>query len=436
MIASIRVWVVLALIGVTCAGAGAIYGPRLARRVVPELYVARAVLPLINELEIESEVFEAINLIGSIVSGSWEQELAFGVNRLEGSQIDMDPSIMAALPMLSLRADTIWDGSRQAYSADVSLRMAVTSVFDAELFLDRNLVAINAPIFFDFPITLNPHSIGSDWNNSFLGGMVLPITLDDDLFYSAYEAALFFERQTAPDFSRFLSSLRDIAGHLSFEYLGREEHDMFSITVPMGHANASTWHLWAALESFDMGEQFLFSENLVVVLHIDGTRLVQAEVQLPDLNDFLRLYFPVGGGRIQFATSNQEGEWLFDNDGRFEHTIRSPQFDLEIAWDFARTSGDNFNFSMDIEGTALSAAGSLNTTDTSAAINFRQLNIQTDDMDASFNIRTTMTASNQAVIFESEGARRLTDLNIFDLAMLYLRIADSPIGGLIGNLLP
>jgi len=435
MIATIRLWVVLAAIGISCAGAAAVYGPRIARNVVPELYIARAVLPIIHEATPQSEVFDAVTLIGQLVSGSWQQEIALGINKIESDYLQLDPSLSAALPVLTLQADATWDSIRQAYAADISLRMALTSVFEASLHLDRNIIAAYVPMLFDFPLTIDPRQISNEWNSSLIGGALHALDIDDNLFYRAYEAALFFERRPAPDFTRFIASIPALASGAEFAYVGREEYDIFSVTLSATAVNNSLSLLWEALESFEIGSKPIFEDDVLIILQIDDSRLVQTDIPLPN-NEILSIYFTEGGGHSRLIFPQLELDWHYNNNGRFTHSLSSQYFDISLDWDFSNTANDNLFIKFENNDLSANINGRLRVSDKSAEANLRQINIITEELDAAFNIGIIIEASNEAVVFDAQNARRFADLNFFDLAAMYLRIEDSPLGGILGNLLP
>ena len=435
MAATIRLWIVLTAIGITCAGAAAVYGTRAARQMVPELFVARAVLPVIQSLTPEDDVFDALIFAGDLLGGSWQQSLDFGVNRLEGDLIDIDPSIMATLPLLNLHSNMIWDNARQAYSADLGIRMAVTNVFELDMYLDRNLMMFETPVLFDFPIMVNPQIISEEWNASLLGRTILPITFDDFIFYQAYLDTLFSEPITMPDFTDFLASFHGIENDLEFEHLGQDEFDNFTVSIPASRVNTSIKLLWEALELFDLGAVPTFDEDLLILLQIDGSRLVQVDIPL-DGSEVLQLYFSEGGGHIQFSTSQIEGDWHFNNSGRFKHSITTDEFNVFIDWDLSgHVVAENFSFSIDADDIKLSASGLLNISAEKIDTHIRNFDVVTDELNASFNLRTTLERPVTAVFLDSSNARRLADLNIFDLLAMYQNISDSPLGGVLGDFL-
>ena len=436
MAATIRLWIVLTAIGITCAGATAFYGARVARQIIPEVFIARAVLPVIQDLTPQNEVFEALSFAGDLLGGSWQQNLALGINRLEGEQIGIDPSLSATLPLLTLHSNMIWDSTQQAYSADLDLRMAVTSVFELDMYLDRNLMVFETATLFDFPIMMDPQNISGEWNASLLGRTILPITFDDFTFYQAYLDLLFSEPITPPDFTHFIASFQGIQNDLEFAHLGRDEFDNFSINIPASRVNTSVKLLWEALESFDIGHPPTFYEDLLILLQIDGSRLVQIDIPLDD-SDVLQLYFSEGGGHIRFSTSQINGDWYFDNNGQFTHSITIEDFiSISINWDFSDyLVAENFAFRILDDDVRLSANGFLRISDGQIDTHLRQLELLADDVDVSFNLRATIEKPTQAAIFDSTNAHRLADLNIFDLLAMYQNISDSPLGGVLGDFL-
>jgi len=435
MVATIRLWIVLTAIGITCAGAATIYGANVARQVVPEFFIARAVLPVIQALTPNNNVLEAIDFAGDLLGGSWHQNLALGINRLEGEHINIDPSLQSILPLLTLHSNMAWDSARQAYSADLDFRMAVTSVLDLDIYLSHNLIAFETSTLFDFPIMLDPQNISGEWNTSLLGRTVLPITFDDHTFYQTYLSLLFSEPITMPDFTAFLASFQGIQDDLAFAHLGRDNFDKFSVTIPSSRANNSVQLFWEALKSFDIGSPPYFKDDLIIILQIDGSRLVQVDIPLDD-SDTLQLYFSESGGHIRFSTSQIEGDWFFGNDGQFTHSITIQDFKIFANWDFSdHLVAENFSFSVMVEDIKLSANGFLRISAEQIDTHLRQLDLLTDDLDASFNLRTTIERPTEAVAFDSSNARRLADLNIFDLLAMYQNINDSPLGGVLGDFL-
>jgi len=432
MVATIKTWLVLTLVGVAGVGAaGAVYGPRLAREMFPQIYIARAVLPIAQEIVPDMDAVDSLIAIGNKLSGSWRQEMILGVSSIDGVLADninaMNPMILPAIPTLTLHADTRWDSARSAYSADLRLQLLVTTVFSADLFLDQELIALQSESLFGFPVTANPRTLGSEWNSSLPGSTFFPTTLDDELFYQAYRAALFFERREAPNFDPFIASLRDLAASMEFDYLGRDDYDIFSVTIPVDQANISARLFFNAVQLPFVPLQ----EDFTVLMHIDGSRLVLAK--FPDIDSYIR---PISNNALGFTLFGYSGEWHFDNNDRLQHSLTANGLTANLLWDHNAVSGDNFAIAVAYGGSHVNLSGSLRTSGDRTDAHLRTIEINVPDIRITLNLRSTIQPLDSPVTFASQDARRLTDLTIIHILDMTRRIGDTPIGGIIGNILP
>ena len=433
MICTLRIWIVLTVLGLAGAGAaGAYYGPQFARNMLPQFYVARAVATTANEF---MPVMDSLQvLIPEIQNASQRHEFTLGLNHISG--IDgIDPAILSVAPMLSLRNVLRRDMDRNAYAAAMSLQMAATTLVSADLHLDQELIAVRIPLLFDHSITANPRRIGSEWDSSILGGILASGIIDDTLFYQAYSTL--FDRRPEVDLAAFMSSLVSLAANIDFYYAGQNTEmgvDVFQLTVPAGHANASANLLIA--------DFIHFAEDLTLTMYVGGNRLsgmdfvARADIGITspiDLHGQIR-FTDIGTADFYFHSSETDIQYLETLSGHLALDVTGAgqviNFAIEANGHGDLTLAYRPNYSIGAEG-----AVRLFPEAWRVEADLSRLDIQIPGADISFNLRYMLMPDNEPVIFNDESAQLLTDLNIFDLLGVYARIEGSPLAGIIGDFL-
>jgi hypothetical protein len=357
-----------------------------------------------------------------------------GLNHLRGIE-GLDPAILSAAPMLSLRNVLRWDSARNAYAASVSLQMAVTTLLSADLHLDQDIIAVNIPLLFDHSITMDPRRLGSEWDSSIPGSMLAPGIIDDAMFYYMYSSI--FDRREEVDIAAFISSLAALAANTGFYYEGRGSEiaeDVFLLTVPASYANASANIL--------LPGGINFVEDLDITMFTGRNRLAgmdfEARADIGSPSHILlrgQIRFP-DTGRAEFAFQSFEEAYgyLETLDGYLSLDDTTGNQTISFTVD-AEGHGDlstepRPNYSAGAEGTIRLFPEAWR-----AEADFSRLSIAIPGADLSLNLRYMVMPDNEPVIFDAEGARLLTDLNIFDLLGMYARIEGSPLGGIIGDFL-
>ena len=441
MVGTIKTWIIIAVIGAGCIGAAGLYGPGLMKNMFPQFFIARAAVNLSREVMTGTETLQTIPaMIEGILRESWRKEIILGIDHLEGDIVsNIDTSILAVAPMLSLRNVSRWDNIREAFEAELALQMAVTTIVSADLHLERELIAVNIPMLFDFGITADPRRLGSDWDNSILGSILFPGMIDDELFYQLYEDIL-FEPGEEIDFSGFTASLAELAKHIEFEYAGRQTLDdteqmvdVFYLTIPANYAEAS-------LDIIIQGAGF--TDDLTLIVYVDGSRMVGVDfeagiiIENTQITKNSHFRFPEAG-RVQFEIIMLEnlgfmhsanGYLVFDNGPgyyvvSFDINFVGRRDILVSTLTFPFTAGANGRVRLYPQEKRIEA-------------DFNNLSLSWQDNDVSVNIRYLLRSDNEPVIFDKSNARPLTDLNIFDLLGVYTRLEGSPLSGFFGSLLP
>lgn len=448
MIGTIRVWIIVTIIGASCVGAAGIYGPQVARNIIPQFFVARAMLNLAQEVTPEANNMQAaVELIETILNDSWRQDLVVGVNHLEGDiSTHIDPSILAAVPMTSLRSIVRWDNTREAFEAEMALQMAATTIASAALYLDRDMIAVNIPLLFDFGLTVNPRRLGSEWDASLLGGMLFSGIIDDQSFYQIYTEIIFDPmEQVETDISGFISSMPELLRHIDFEYGGRQNLDddiivgsidVFYLTVPVFQLNTSAKHLM---------EDITFVEDLNITLFINGRQVVgidyetRVEVNRLALSQSGQIRF-TEARQIQFEVISLEAgmDFMHSVQGNLSFDegmgYQSISFDINLAERRQLLSSTHVPrdfFAINMEG-QMRLSPQYNRIEA----DLRDLSVYWQNSEISLNARYTIQVDNTPVIFDNSNTKPLTDLNLFDLLGVYTRLEDSPLGGMLGSLLP
>ena len=444
MIGTIRVWIIIAAIGAGCVGAVGVYGPRLARSTAPQFFVARAMLTLAQGVMPEIENLQAFSdLIEAFNNGVWRQELRLGINQLEGEiTSNIDPSILSAAPMFTLKNVTRWDNVQEAFAAELALQMATTTIVNADLYLDRERMIVNIPMLFDFGLTVDPRRLGSDWDASLIGGMLLPGIIDDEAFYQMYMEMLFSPREEA-DLSGFIASMPELLRHMDFEYGGRhaiddfeQRVDIFYLTIPKYQVNASIGYVISGVD---------FTDDITLVLHINGRHVLGIDYKTSiDVNHLQlaqsgHIRFTEELGQLQFELVSLEsgmdsmhsihGTLLF-SDGPGHQAI-SFNINFTENRDLLSSRGPpQPSFIASLEGKI-----QIYPQDYRIEADFRNLSISWQSSDISLIAQYAIQVDNEPVIFDDTNSRALTDLNIFDLLGMYARIEGSPLGGMLGDFL-
>ena len=446
----IRNLIIAAVLGTACIGAAVVYGPPLAKNIAPQFFVGRAALNLYQEF---APMTDSTVIVNDFLRSSWRQESTLRISSLEGEflerDLNFDPAVLSALPMLSLRNVTRWDSNQEALASELSLQMAATGLLNLDLYMARDKMAVNIPMMFDFPIVANPRRLGSEWDVS-LGGWIMPGIIDDALFYQLYSDVLFAARPHF-DIPGFINSLAGMARYVEFEYEGRHpivglnlgqeamnqeainqetinqetgrNVDVYRITLPAQQVNNSMEILLAdAVPSYAMAA-ILFTDDLIFTLYVDGSRMAGVDFE------GARLRFPEPG-LAQFSLSvpdqtitNQaitgqniiSGYILFDNSG--SHQV--------ISFNAAAT-GLEFTASAEGQVRVFSEAGRIET-------NLTNLGIESPDLNISLNLQHLIFPDTEPVLFDAAYARLLTDLNISDLLGVLSRIEDTPLGAILGG---
>jgi hypothetical protein len=280
----LRTILIILAVGAVGAGAAVVYGPTLAKNVVPQFFLARAASNTAAEF---APALEAIQVLApNVQSQPLRHELTLSLNNISGQGLTIHPSLLSALPIISLRSDTRFNNSRDAALVNLSLLMAATEIAEADIFLDRSQLVVSLPQFLDYGISIDPRSLGTEIMQSPLGIAFPEGLIDDERFYRLYNdfiIALRANRGTA-DFSRFILSLPALALTTSIDYIGREslpqimvhgmilegfdreqpQVDVFHMNIPTQEATSSLTSLLEALGFADHLTVTSISENTTV----------------------------------------------------------------------------------------------------------------------------------------------------------------------------
>lgn len=427
MIANIRMWIVIvALGGTACVSAGIIYGPRLARSVMPQFFVARAVTTTADEFLPSLQAVNAI--LPEIISNALRHEFTLRINRLEGDlAANIDQNIISALPLTSLRSVTRWSEYRDVFTADLNLQIAATSLFHTDFYFDQERIAVNIPLLFDYALYLDPSRLGTDWNGSVFGTFLPALPVDDIEFFQTY--SLMFERVMPEhiDFTEFLDTLPGLIPYMEFEYLARvtlgdEEVDSFRVTIPVEQANISWRILWSNFPELDIMD---LSEDLAFNAYVDGDRLAQLS------------FSPIfSNGNI---SSNIDGNIRFTDEGAAQFNIVSDQGPTIVGGRIALSQNDiNFDIELNQETFNLATSGAIRLFPDAWRIeaDFNNISLAIPEANITANLNYMLLPDREPIIFDADSARHLTDLNIFDLLGLIGRVEGTPLGEIISNFLP
>jgi len=442
---------IILVVGAVGAGAAVVYGPALAKNVVPQFFLARAAANTAAEFSPALEAIQA--LTPHVLSQPLRHELTLNLNNISGQGLTIHPALLSALPVISLRSDTRFNNSRDAALVNLSLLMAATEIAEADIFLDRNQMIINLPQLFDYGISLDPRRLGTEIMQSPLGIALPEGLIDDERFYRLYNdfiIALRANRGTA-DFSRFILSLPALALTTSIDYIGREslpqimvhgmilegfdreqpQVDVFHMNIPTQEAASSLTFLLEALGFADHLTVTSINENTVVF--VGDNRIAGLDITFSALdilgaahNHHLQMRFYDTGELLFNLTSSDAGGVIQTTWGRV-HAGRvagnqAIDFFLSVHTDYMgnninlRTEGnirlfpDDWRIEADVRGA-----------------------VNTDTMDVNLNTRNTISANHEPIGFSAENTRPLTSLSLFDLLGIYARLQDTPLGGFLGN---
>ncbi|MCL1987164.1 MAG: hypothetical protein FWG64_04240 [Firmicutes bacterium] len=410
-----KVIIILLASTAVVGGAAAAFGPNLARNFAPQFFIARAVLN--TSQEFTPFLWAARDILPQVQSQPLQLETSLTINRVDGSLIGNIPAaITPALQLLTIQNTTRLDAAWDNLANSLNLQMAGTTLLNADFTLNRQQLLLNVPAIFDFNLAIDPRRLGSELNESALTGMVLPANLiDDELFYYFY-SQLFLQRQQI-NVQGFINSAITMATNANFEYIGRnEDSHVFRVIPTMNDASTAA--------NFIL-EGTAFAEDPIIDLGIIGNRLSFATVIANfSINGiltpiYLEIYFT--------GTGEAEYEILFPNG-----TVAGNLAVTEQA-DHSRL---NFTVAITTDATA-TATGTvqLYPQDWRIVGSFANLTITTPDIDITLNGNYSLQADYQPIIFNTAEARTLAQLGIFDLLGGMARLSESPIGGILGDLI-
>ena len=415
--------ILIGLVALCIVGGGAVaamYVTPLGRNMFPQFFVARAATNTVRDFMPLVDSVRAI--IPQIQNSSLRHESTVGISRLEGRLAqNIPPAAISVFPMVSLRNVTLSD--RDAFFTELFLQMAATPIFNANLHLERGRAAVGLPMLFDYNIIVDPRHLGRDIDASIFGDTIVPRgMIDDELFYRIYSNILFAPRDEI-DINAFISILTELALHINFEYSGQEEDaDVFNLTIPQNRANTALSSSLNAL-GIHIAADFAVTEDIPVILTIADNRL-----------SAINFIAPIDISGVRFAPMFQLN---FPEAGRVQIEIieltQRMQLDLAVQNnDIAITSSvEDTNFSASATGTITLVPDAWR-----VEADFRNLSLQTSELDIALHARYMMTENTAPVLFDSTNARHLTDLNILDLLGALARIEESPLGGILGGVLP
>ena len=429
------IWIALAICGVVCTGVATVYGPPLAKNIIPQFFVSRAILPIAQEFMSDMETIQ--NLIIELQENPWRQDANFGLNHLRGDIAqNIDPTMLSAAPLAAVRSVLRWDNVQEIYVAQVSLQVAVTNLISANFHMDQNSIYANIPILFDYWIDANPRSLASDWNNSIFGGFSSFI-ITDDTFYEMYRAVLFDTREQLSDlnFSKFLESLRALPEYITFEYLGQNVYDEYLLTIPAENVNESLSILFETLvETMPyLPNQLTLNEDLIINVFIDGSRLVRVNFDGSQLFGGSLIVSDINSaGNLRNAVSSNRNivdfEIFINQEQQTEQLDNQNQINIWGDW-----SNNNISLNFNVDGVAsLNSEITILPERNRIEANIRELNLINDDMDLSINVRYSIYPDTAPIVIDRESERLLTNLNSFDLIPMAARAINSPLGELIG----
>jgi|GEM_PF-2193174 len=422
-----RTWIAVTIIGLICVGAaGVIYGPRLARTMVPQLYLARAAAVTVQEFRPAFDT--ALEMLPKLQGEQLRHELTLGLNNLQGDLVrNLDPGILSTVPMLSLRNVIRRDKVNDSFAADIGLQMAATPIVNVGLHLDRERIAVNVPLLFDHSIIVNPHRLGSDLTNSVLGTFIPPGMVDDAQFYWMYDNVLFDVTEPI-DLSEFFATLPGLFLSMEFEYLGRNEFDEFRVVVPAEQANRSWGALLGSFPDIDlvMFASQLTEDDIAVTALVGGGRLVGLSFELYDNTEEIIITSPEAGS-LNFRHSLTTD--IFSQATNIGLNVSDERTHQAISVNADTEAGGMVSGSAEIDLRLFPEAWRLEA-------DVRSLSVSVPSLDIVLHARYMLMPDTEPILFHDEHARLLTDLNIFDLLGVYARIGSSPLGGILGNLLP
>ena len=415
----VRNWIIAAVVCLVCGGAAAVYGPPLAKNMVPQFFVGRAAFNLYREF---APMMDGTVIVNDFLRNSWRQESTLRVSRLEGEfldSLDVDPAVLSVLPMVALRNITRWDSDREALAWELALQMAATGILSVDFYLDRERMVIDFPALFDFPIAADPRRLGSEWDAS-LGGWIMPGAIDDAQFYQAYTDMLFAARAQY-DVQGFLQSLAGLARYVEFEYAGRQTFDeeatsdVYHVILPAQRINHSLDILFANDVSFISGIRF--EDDLVFTLYVEGGRMLGVDFEV------FRFRFPEPG-MTRFSA-----EFTSDSIPDQMHSVVSG----DISFDDSNALYQSISFDLSVAGLDFTAGAEGQTRVFAERVEtaLNNLRLEGPDFDISLNVQHMIFPDDEPVVFEAENARLLTDLNISDLLGVLNRIEETPLGAIM-----
>lgn len=298
----------IGLIALGCAvviiiGAAVWIGNRSLNR-NPKTEVLHALAQTYGEIKQSDQTLST--LCNEIFSGVWQQDITLGIDKLDTDLVALDPRILSAAGIVTLKNTTRRDTAANKLTDTLSVQFAVTPLAELTVYADPDLLAFTVPKIFDYYVTADPRRIADEWDASLLGTYLTTIggTILQDEFYAYYTRLLFSAPKTPaaqPDWLRHIGILDEKAEYV---YMDRSaiqtenepdmEADAYEIRIPAESLNA----FWAAANPAGAIERLpgdLIGESLNALL--DGV----SEVRFRDIdtNPFARLY--VRDGKVVLA---------------------------------------------------------------------------------------------------------------------------------------
>ena len=423
-----KIWVFLGVLGVVCTSA-VFAGPPIARNIAPQFFLARAAYNTASEFMplIES----ASLLVPQIQNSALRNEFTLNIGRIENGIADhIPPSIRAAIPMMALRGAVLWDDSRDIFNLNLSLQAAVTTLADADLYMQHNQIALYAPMFFGRPIVADPSRLGSEWAASPISG-IFDIWIDDAIFYHYYSMLFAYVKEV--DIAVFRDDIMSTIRDAQIEYLGRNDDGLYVYRV-----------VGSAFEATAFEATVYVNGNRLAAVYFDefAIRFPKArrmEFDFPHLTIGNIITAKFDGSRGNMTSAESEGSRgnmaSAESEGTRGNMTSAESEGTRGHMTFAESGGHQL-IDFDISFDDMEAAGELRIVPDAWRIeaDINRLNISLHDLNLSLGARVSVMPDAEEIVFDGTGARNLADLNIFDINLLGL--LESPLGGMLGGILP
>ncbi|MCL2664865.1 MAG: hypothetical protein FWE82_04565 [Defluviitaleaceae bacterium] len=456
----------IALAVLVCAAA--VFSGPILKRSDPKRYIASAFKKTFGEINKS----EPIDLLG-LLNGKWRQDVSLNINKIEQNVFEIDPMILTMAEVMTLRSVTYKDTPARLLDTRLTLRMAVTSLVDLNIFARPDYLAVTVPQILDYSITADPKQIVTEWDAS-IGADYLGIIgshYEDEFIYKIYEAALFMTDLELPDFTEYKQAAENFYNEAEIVYEGKKQahmnknepnSDLYSVTFSKDALNNLLKSFFEEHEEIDA--------SVSLLVYISGGKIAQLDIGIETEKDGEELRVMIVacfngnkirlseteimigltyGDKIYSAKISSESELSNTNAANVSTKISADTGDgtVYINWDFSwdknETGGLKCSFEFDgNESVYKFSADGILIIDAAemlieADIKNLQIYVDTPDLkiDADFSVRYSIQPDDGQIIFEGKTVP-LTSLNEFDLLEAFGSIMESPqLGMLFGGLL-